>query len=325
IMANIPVIMRVLAASVRIADKSALLVREIMSSRDLGIVDKVCGGQKNLQTKADTAVEKLIRASLLAEFPQLNVIGEEDEKLDLTADAKAGSDDQVLRMACPPACANLSQEEIVVWVDPLDGTADNFPLYSPPPNLPPFISGLLDHVTILIGLAVNGEAVGGVINQPFYNYQSGPQANLGRTIWGLVGLGAFGWNRAEPPVGRRILITTRSHSNELVNLCLDSIYSPDLCPTPTKKTMTGTKGLALRVIEGEADAYVFASPGCKKWDTCAPEAILRAVGGNLTDVHGKKINYHKDVKFPNTGGVIATYRDHQTIIDLVPQKVRDNL
>jgi len=43
----------------------------------------------------------------------------------------------------------------------------------------------------------------------------------------------------------------------------------------------------LRVIEGEADAYVFASPGCKKWDTCAPEAVLCAIGGQLTDVHGK--------------------------------------
>ena len=33
------------------------------------------------------------------------------------------------------------------------------------------LSGLLDHVTILIGIAVNGKAVGGVINQPFFNYQ----------------------------------------------------------------------------------------------------------------------------------------------------------
>lgn len=24
---------------------------------------------------------------------------------------------------------------------------------------------------------------------------------------------------------------------------------------------------------------MFASPGCKKWDTCAPEVILHAVGG----------------------------------------------
>ena len=33
----------------------------------------------------------------------------------------------------------------------------------------------------------------------------------------------------------------------------------------------------LRVLEGAA-AYVFASPGCKKWDTAAPQAILEAAG-----------------------------------------------
>lgn len=37
----------------------------------------------------------------------------------------------------------------------------------------------------------------------------------------------------------------------------------------------------VQLIEGKASAYVFASPGCKKWDTCAPEAILHAVGGKI--------------------------------------------
>ena len=32
-------------------------------------------------------------------------------------------------------------------------------------------------------------------------------------------------------------------------------------------------------MEGKASAYVFASLGTKKWDTCGPEAILHAVGG----------------------------------------------
>lgn len=32
-------------------------------------------------------------------------------------------------------------------------------------------SGLLDHVTVLIGIAYKGKAIAGVINQPFYNYQ----------------------------------------------------------------------------------------------------------------------------------------------------------
>lgn len=34
-----------------------------------------------------------------------------------------------------------------------------------------FISGLLDNVTVLIGIAYGGRAIAGVINQPFYNYQ----------------------------------------------------------------------------------------------------------------------------------------------------------
>ena len=53
-----------------------------------------------------------------------------------------------------------------------------------------FCVGLLDHVTVLIGIAINGEAVAGVIHQPYFNYESTePEIELGRTIWGIVGLG----------------------------------------------------------------------------------------------------------------------------------------
>ena len=34
-----------------------------------------------------------------------------------------------------------------------------------------FLQGLLDHVTVLIGIAVGKEAVAGVIHQPYWNYQ----------------------------------------------------------------------------------------------------------------------------------------------------------
>lgn len=46
------------------------------------------------------------------------------------------------------------------------------------------------------------------------------------------------------------------------------------------------------LMEGKAHVYVFASPGCKKWDTCAPQAILEAAGGVLTDMKGATIPYH---------------------------------
>lgn len=41
---------------------------------------------------------------------------------------------------------------------------------------------LLDHVTVLIGIAVNGKAVAGVINQPFYNYKAGPDVRLDNNL-----------------------------------------------------------------------------------------------------------------------------------------------
>lgn len=31
--------------------------------------------------------------------------------------------------------------------------------------------GLLDNVTVLIGIAYEGKAIAGIINQPYYNYQ----------------------------------------------------------------------------------------------------------------------------------------------------------
>lgn len=68
-------------------------------------------------------------------------------------------DQSILASECPAEFSTTPAEDIVVWVDPLDGTSE-------------YTQGLLDHVTVLIGLAVNGKAVGGVIHQPYYNYKS---------------------------------------------------------------------------------------------------------------------------------------------------------
>ena len=40
----------------------------------------------------------------------------------------------------------------------------------------------------------------------------------GRTLWGVVGLGAFGFNRQPVPEGRKIITTTRSHMQQSVQV-----------------------------------------------------------------------------------------------------------
>ncbi|XP_011784844.1 PREDICTED: 3'(2'),5'-bisphosphate nucleotidase 1 isoform X2 [Colobus angolensis palliatus] len=270
------VLMRLVASAYSIAQKAGMIVRRVIAEGDLGIVEKTCA--TDLQTKADRLAQMSICSSLARKFPKLTIIGEEDlpsEEVDqeLIEDSQW---EEILKQPCPSQYSAIQEEDLVVWVDPLDGTKE-------------YTEGLLDNVTVLIGIAYEGKAIAGVINQPYYNYEAGPDAVLGRTIWGVLGLGAFGFQLKEVPAGKHIITTTRSHSNKLVTDCVTAM-NPDAV-----LQVGGAGNKIIQLIEGKASAYVFASPGCKKWDTCAPEVILHAVGGKLTDIHGNVLQYHKDV------------------------------
>jgi 3'(2'), 5'-bisphosphate nucleotidase len=104
-------------------------------------------------------------------------------------------------------------------VDPLDGTKE-------------FTEGFLDHVTVLVGIAIGKKAIGGVIHQPFWNYQSTDENRvLGRTFYGVVGAGIGGnITKIEAPKGQRIVTSSRSHSTGLIAQVIESCS-----PTSTLK------------------------------------------------------------------------------------------
>lgn len=83
----------------------------------------------------------------------------------------------------------------------------------------------------------------------------------------------------------------------------------------------------LQLLEGLASVYVFASPGCKKWDTCAPEAILTAAGGKLTDILGNNYKYGASESRPNKTGVLAAVNDelHDYALNRIPQELKEKL
>ncbi|XP_071763061.1 3'(2'),5'-bisphosphate nucleotidase 1 [Centroberyx gerrardi] len=299
---NPAVVMRLVASAYSVAEKAGAIVRKVLHSGELGIVEKT--GANDLQTLADRLAQQSICASLSKRFPKLTIIGEEDLpaeeiKEDLIENGQA---EEILLKTCPAEYSGLKEEELVVWVDPLDGTKE-------------YTEGLLDNVTVLIGIAYGGRAIAGVINQPFYNYQLGAGAELGRTMWGMLGLGAFGFQLREVPGERRVVTTTRSHSNKQVTDCVDAMEPDEVI------RVGGAGNKIIQLVEGKASAYVFASPGCKKWDTCAPEAILHAVGGKLTDMRGNAYCYDANVKHMNSAGVLATLRNHQYYVSRVPQSV----
>ncbi|XP_073814056.1 3'(2'),5'-bisphosphate nucleotidase 1 [Musca autumnalis] len=295
-----PTIMRLMALSISTAKRAGDIIRDVMQKGNLGIVDK---GKDDLQTEADRSAQRCIIASLSKSFPQIKIIGEEGgSDLNVKNDWLVTSgDEEFLRNACPEQWCNVNDDDFVVWVDPLDGTSE-------------YTQGFLDHVTVLIGIAVKNSAVGGIIHQPYFK---NPGGELGRTIWGLQGLGTGGFERVSPPKDKFIVTTTRSHSNAIVQAALDAL-------SPTDIIRVGGAGYkVLQLLEGKAHAYVFASPGCKKWDTCAPEAVLEAQGGTLTDMLGNHYSYGTDVNHPNVQGVLATNGDvsHSDIISKLPSNV----
>ncbi|XP_018015045.1 LOW QUALITY PROTEIN: 3'(2'),5'-bisphosphate nucleotidase 1-like [Hyalella azteca] len=286
-----PLLPRLVSSCVAVANNAGKIIRDILKQGDLQIVQKEHA--KDLQTEADRAAQRYIVSSLAAHFPKATLIGEEEESgsgevTDLTSVEQ-------LTIACPEHLSNLSEEEVVLWIDPVDGTSEytqafecmsgrhgaSCPRVSVLEHRTVSCTSLLDHVTVLIGIAAQGKAVAGVVHQPYFNYQT-PGAELGRTVWGVVGPLAIGGG-----AGHKVLL----------------------------------------LLDGHAHAYVFASPGCKKWDTCAPEAVLVAAGGALTDIRGDLIPYHKDVDRRNSTGVLATAPGecHQTYLNKIPDAVKNNL
>ncbi|CAH2045274.1 unnamed protein product, partial [Iphiclides podalirius] len=342
-MTAVPLIVKLLSSSVSVANRAGKIVRDVMSKGELGIVEK---GKDDFQTEADRSAQRCIIASLSTQYPKLNIIGEEDS-LDTVDEVPSDwividSDKDVLSLECPPSLQDIKEEDIVVWVDPLDGTSEytqgalmlkrdpweRWKMYL----THPFISikwylsllqsnyGFLEHVTVLIGISVNEKPVAGVIHQPYYKTLIGGENKLGRTIWGLQDTGVGGFTPAPPP-DALVITTTRSHSNPLVEKALQVMNANQIL------RVGGAGYKVLQLLEGVASVYVFASSGCKKWDTCAPEAILSAAGGKLTDVLGNFYKYGASESRPNKTGVLAAVNNdlHSYALSKIPQELKDTL
>lgn len=73
-----------------------------------------------------------------------------------------------------------------------------------------YTRGLVEHVTVLVGVAIGKTAVGGVIHQPYYKSdENDTYIENGRTLWGIDGAGFGGFTPKSPPAGKRVITTTR--------------------------------------------------------------------------------------------------------------------
>jgi 3'(2'), 5'-bisphosphate nucleotidase len=203
-------------------------------------------------TRADRLANALIVAALSRAFPTHGIVAEES-------------------VPEPDELVRLLGRERVFFVDPIDGTRE-------------FAEGR-DDFAVMIGLAVGGRATAGVLAIPAE----------GVILSGTVGGGANRTGRDGVTTSVRVgsctsaregvVIVSRSHRPPDLAAVLERLGSPRELPC-------GSVGVKVaRVALGDADLYLHPGSGAKKWDSCAPEAVLRAAGGELGDVFGDPIDY----------------------------------
>ena len=171
------------------------------------------------------------------------------------------------------------------FVDPIDGTRE-------------FIAKN-GQFCVMIGLVEGNRSTLGILHSP-----------VERTvIAGGDGIAAFrrvAEGDREPvrvsdtrSVSASEIVTSRSHAAPHVDAMIARL-------APRLRTPWGSSGIkACRVATALADVYLHPGKAGKRWDVCAPEAVVRAAGGEMTDVWGEPFDYHAE-DLSNFHGMLAT-------------------
>lgn len=184
--------------------------------------------------------------------------------------------------------------ERVWYIDPIDGTKD-------------YIRGL-EGFAVMIGLTLHHRPVVGVVYQPTRDQM-------------FMADGERAWRKLdnEPPLPLRVssvqstadirLVASKSSRSRKIDRVKSALGITD-------ELNIGSVGLKLALIAlGERDLYVNPSPRCKTWDTCAPEALLVAAGGRITDVFGEPLRYDLEDSWRRSGLVASNGLVHEQVIE----------
>mmetsp|Transcript_30009 Transcript_30009/g.29256 ORF Transcript_30009/g.29256 Transcript_30009/m.29256 type:complete len:232 (-) Transcript_30009:5-700(-) len=191
--------------------------------------------------------------------------------------------------------SSFNTKDAVVWIDPLDGTSD-------------FAKGNLSAVTVLIGVSINGYSRIGVIHSPFTNEDE----RKGRTLFGTMEHGVYRLYFDEelseeqlavrvpgymkpfdhfeqiPPTHSISVAASLTHMTPEMQQIIATIAPVEI------KRYGGAGNKCFNVIYGRVDSYLHPDHGLKFWDLCAPETLIKAMGGYATDINEKRLVYSLD-------------------------------
>uniref|UniRef100_H2Y5Z7 inositol-phosphate phosphatase n=1 Tax=Ciona savignyi TaxID=51511 RepID=H2Y5Z7_CIOSA len=211
-------------------------------------------------------------------FPSVTIVSEE----------KDSSDAQV-PISDPPSANQevdskhmgsefVDPSDVTVWIDPLDATRE-------------YTQKLLQYVTTMVCVAVDGKPVIGIIHKPFEH----------KTYWSWVGHGSNIVSKSNDDITK--IIVSLSHKGDVEQVAKKAFGNAEVIGAGG----AGYKSLAL--FDGTASVYVHTTR-IKKWDICAGNAILRHAAGHMTTLTGSDIDYSSRGSPLNDNGLVASIHNH---------------
>ncbi|KAL3280327.1 hypothetical protein HHI36_017816 [Cryptolaemus montrouzieri] len=308
--------MEFLEALIKVSEKAANIARVIRQEEHLFelLVQQKDASEANprflddFKTLADVLIQEMVRHDIGSKFPGIKerIRGEESNvfcnklgetitveikndvehtsellEIVLNGDKKAAnilaeevhktiSLDDINTISCSESFS-VNVDNLGVWIDPIDSTAEYINAVDRKQD-DISVSGL-HCVTILIGAydLETGEPVIGVINQPFLTVNESRWR--GECFWGVC--------TNSTKISSLTIPRTRTNT-----ACLSSTEDEEIKQKLKEKNYSlieaaGAGYKILTVIKGHADCYVLTKNSTFKWDTCGPQAILRALGGDI--------------------------------------------
>ncbi|XP_029110417.1 inositol monophosphatase 3-like [Scleropages formosus] len=272
--------------------------REAKRAHDGGVLSskakgKTREGAEEMLTLGDLNSHRRMYYLIKNRFPHVQVISEERDYSTKASDAEWNSviPDEILQKVQSQV---VPAEAVTVWIDPLDATQE-------------YTENLLQYVTTMACVAVNGKPFIGVIHKPFTGY----------TAWAMVDSGSNVLPRSSYNAKSPSVIVSRSHAGKVKGY-IDSAFGNNT--VIIQAGGAGYKVLSLLNPTDEkydkADIYIHITY-IKKWDICAGNAILKALGGHMTTLRGEEIDYTGSES--NEGGLLATVKlNHKELLEKLP-------
>jgi len=211
------------------------------------------------------------------------------------------------------------EEDMVIWVDPLDGTHG-------------LTEGHIHHITNLIGVSINKRPRIGIIHKPFYDLTY----HHGRTYFGTPECGVFIKDKFPDKIRqlRRVIPLEPFPQEQCIE---DDDYKAWVVGShnPNQVMMTeflqairpvhvarvaGSGNKFVHLLDQKADFYANLVPGFKYWDMCACEALIQGRMGIVTDASGNAI-FYEDIEGSYTirEGILAA--KNKKVYDVATKRI----